>query len=1030
MNKKKTSRRLMTAALTGVLMISLGSCSGAGNQTGKLNADEVYAKSGNQTVTVGDIWNELKWNSSSVLTTQIENVVLNEKINEIGLVLKDNYSGLTEDEKKLFDSEEDYNSKVKTYKERIVDYVVQDIYNYNYSNDSYWSNLDSLTKTDKLVLEQKYVDELYQKYNFTLDIQRISNATEENNTFLDLAKELSYIYYPLYAKELFALDAISETIADADAEDTDSDDSNEGYFATSSFVSKFKSEYTNNFDVNLVMVRFSTESEYSNTLRAFGLKYNNNKLYFCNNAGDFGCEDMTYSEYIDYYDDVTSTVVRNDWIKVSENYSYAILNIYIAIYNYIYAGYRDALPSPITTSPMIELNDLRKVTAEILNNSSEEINNETIEELLAMDAASSEKLVTYTPDEINDISSSFKTYVYDTLELDGTNYSTSTQNYNSSYYVVYKFDDEKPSDYAYDGLTDDEIMELIKNEDNTSIYSNIHELLTRDELTSDSISTKLSDAINDDVKVKIYNEACEISYLASNSNYSKTYGSAPNSNVLATIKYNDKTWNLNILADNNDANSILIPGTTNSFGVYNYLETLSGVTTVSNIISKRLIMQTDAYTETKKNQKKYEETIEVLLYNFSNDGLSSSGYSSSLGKYNFLMLYFHTADIQKIVDEYYRVQDASVKLLVNYNSDTLLDNIFKYYADQLYDNYFSLSGTRLVVYFDKDDDDKADDIETWKDLKPNTPIDLNGDEVITSDESEATYSQIAKYLIYLINNQISASTDDHSTKLTSLVDEINSSARVVFDSNPILAENKWAKFRMIGLKVKTEEISVTNSTTDKDFNIKQRLFDYTSDAYQYFINESTPTQYIEPFGVEALASDSDIIIESNDGYNLLLVTSAEVKASAEFSADDYDDNLLNNIKVKYNNEYVTISDVYNDEKKLSLNQIKLYILEYVTSSTSNLSPSTISTALTNFLSPVLTRFTGTETQLIILKNYITKNSGAIEFTDAEKLTRLENIIEILKNAADNYIDLYGDTTGTSNSYEDWWTKIESLKEAE
>ncbi len=101
-SKMKSSRRIMAAALAGVFMISLGSCSSAGDKTGKLDTDAVYAKSGDHTVTVGNLWNELKWSSSSVLTTQIENVVLNDKINEISLVLKDNYSGLSDTEKALF----------------------------------------------------------------------------------------------------------------------------------------------------------------------------------------------------------------------------------------------------------------------------------------------------------------------------------------------------------------------------------------------------------------------------------------------------------------------------------------------------------------------------------------------------------------------------------------------------------------------------------------------------------------------------------------------------------------------------------------------------------------------------------------------------------------------------------------------------------------------------------------------------------------------------------------------------------------
>ena len=40
-----------------------------------------------------------------------------------------------------------------------------------------------------------------------------------------------------------------------------------------------------------------------------------------------------------------------------------------------------------------------------------------------------------------------------------------------------------------------------------------------------------------------------------------------------------------------------------------------------------------------------------MLLTFANNYYSQSGYPASMGKYNFLMLYFHTADIDKIIDD-------------------------------------------------------------------------------------------------------------------------------------------------------------------------------------------------------------------------------------------------------------------------------------------------------------------------------------------------------------------------------------------
>ena len=95
---------------------------------------------------------------------------------------------------------------------------------------------------------------------------------------------------------------------------------------------------------------------------------------------------------------------------------------------------------------------------------------------------------------------------------------------------------------------------------------------------------KIKDAVKkrtDEVEVSIYDEALEIAYATSQTEYSKTYGKAPNSNVIATLKYEGKTWNLNIVEDKDDANGLID-------GVYNILERKSGITTAIDILSKRL----------------------------------------------------------------------------------------------------------------------------------------------------------------------------------------------------------------------------------------------------------------------------------------------------------------------------------------------------------------------------------------------------------------------------------------------------------
>ena len=126
--------------------------------------------------------------------------------------------------------------------------------------------------------------------------------------------------------------------------------------------------------------------------------------------------------------------------------------------------------------------------------------------------------------------------------------------------------------------------------------------------------------------------------------------------------------------------------------------------------------------------------------------------------------------------------------------------------------------------------------------------------------------------------------------------------------------------------------------------------------------------------------------------------------------------------------HVNIKNVYNENDDLTIDQIRLYVLEYVTSSTSNLSASKISTSLSNFISPVLTRFTSNETQRDILVYYIANEAGAIDFGSEEANARFNEIVRINHDTADGYLDMYfeEDKTGTLETYNNWWTKVQEI----
>jgi hypothetical protein len=362
------------------------------------------------------------------------------------------------------------------------------------------------------------------------------------------------------------------------------------------------------------------------------------------------------------------------------------------------------------------------------------------------------------------------------------------------------------------------------------------------------------------------------------------------------------------------------------------------------------------------------------------------------------MLYFHDANIDNIIDNYYCVQFASTKLLTDYSSDKTgnVISFLKSYTDKAYDSFFSLTGKRFVVYFDKNDDNQADDIAEW------TP------------ELKAT----AEELINEVMAEVYASTDTHAKTFSRIIDEINGSARVAFDENPVLVENQWAKYRKAGLNVKLEDFTVTNSTYDVDKNLKDRLAAYVAEDSEYELikNGTVPTEFIEK------DAENNIVV-TEDGYNILLVTSAGLPTSAKWTQTENSDTKLQDIVLRYNEEDVTIANIWNENDKLNENQIRLYVLQYVSSGSSSLTPSSISSAISSFLTPVLSRYTSDETQRIIVKYYIESATGQ-KYTN----TRFDKLLEINQVQADNYNETYQDIYGTVNGYDqfaDWWTTLET-----
>ena len=138
--------------------------------------------------------------------------------------------------------------------------------------------------------------------------------------------------------------------------------------------------------------------------------------------------------------------------------------------------------------------------------------------------------------------------------------------------------------------------------------------------------------IEDNLNVKIYDEAIEIAYAANNSEYSKTHSKAPSNNVLAKVTFTDleeveQTFYLTVTKDEE------LEG--NTYSAWDYLELTAGATTAIDLLSTKIIKQTDAYKAgcTDEEYDDYKYQLELMLTSFASGSYSSYGYDASIGKY-------------------------------------------------------------------------------------------------------------------------------------------------------------------------------------------------------------------------------------------------------------------------------------------------------------------------------------------------------------------------------------------------------------
>lgn len=976
LNFPKHLKLILTLILTCLITITLTGCDTSNRKSaGNLDLNAEYASTDKYSISVGELYDELRKYASDYVINSTFELLYEDELTKV----KNNPS---------------------KYKEKFEEIILKAIY--STSEEKEIAELDEKTKEANI---KAYIAEMY-KVGYVITKEQI------------LEKDFATVYSKYYlevAEYVAAWDKLSKEFTVTDGNIDFGEITDESYFTEDAVYHWYENNYKNTGYVDALLVRFVSANEAANVLKAFGIKTYNGDWYQIKGVNDTTCPSK--EKYDEYYDDYKVNPTGEEGIVSIEelgNGKATILKIFAAIYNYIYT-FRD----PIVVDSTVKVSDYENdkhlqyynyISAIIeKDRATKEANPENTEYAemskylvetydAALKDASAEKdleTIRMSKEKLDSYSTSLANYLYTSLATEPeedkeifTQYSTSAKSYGNYYFLAFKLGQEEDR-VLYEETEDEESSD--EHDHNIEFVDQefLHEILKEmfeAELDEEYIHEIKHERI-EKVKIKIYDSVVELQFMhTSNSELADGYEKTKKSSNdhIAYLTYKDK--------DNDIEREKYIKVS----DAYAYLEPIYGPQIAPTLLFDKYIMDTKYYDEVENDYETYEETIELMLYYFANDYYASSGYPSSIGKFTFMQLYFGTANVETAIKETLMLADAKSAYVLDYTAHGFENDSFyeklSTYADQTYDDYYSLTTSALQVVIDKDEDGKNDELDA---------------------ATEALATELLQKAYDIVLNTKAAL----ATAVTNVVDDFNNSSRIIDTENETTSEYDWAKYRYAGLQLTTNTIGeVTNTTTTVDEKIQERV----ETLYPVLVDKKlgfTSAYLDNPY-------EAGSVLVSEDSVSLLFVTAGTLPTSAKYENEEKPE-LYKEVSVVINDKTQVIELTY-DSDKASKDAVKVYVSEYVMFNDVYSLPETTTTALDTFLSPVLQKYLSSASQTLIVSNAIgaitfANNAEAINstFNDAFKtgFTRtafLEQFIEYNKQAADNY----GEET-----YKDWWTTM-------
>lgn len=479
------------------------------------------------------------------------------------------------------------------------------------------------------------------------------------------------------------------------------------------------------------------------------------------------------------------------------------------------------------------------------------------------------------------------------------------------------------------------IASTTDKENPESIWSKVFE----DMLTDEYISEKISDYLDDECKITIYDQLFEVQF-ASKHDFYKAGSKQSKENVLK-VKVNDKEY------------------TITAEDLFSRLEMKYGANEAITALSNQILKEKyyDQITDAKK--KKYEEEYENILTYFAQGNSTQYGYSPSIGQNAFINLYFKADNKDDAIFNMWvsaELQDILIYKNPNDITSTMLSKL-QTLTETTYSEFVHIELNMIHVYTDDDEDGEADD---WS----------------LVDDSDARKQQVmalASELINVINERVMAdySNTNRDSAYNSIIANYQSASRISnignYGDGQDLPEFKtdaekqsyyYAKFKANGLFLSQEA-----SKTFEDGKSLNELDDPTIEnqiinMYNYMIENFSADLTVDQIIARTVnAKDAGVNIDKStttdlfyykEGFTTFYIINTTKAPSFKFEESDNSDTSTGSKVYPYSideeNPFPTEEDsegnvkpkdmtddpntLYNSNDTLTYNQTLVYVREY------------------------------------------------------------------------------------------------------